>query len=188
MEVAGHGIGSARDDSSLIEWVIDQPGLRLGLGDSFNYQGDADLVFTDIYGPLPPQLIGKPAIINCFGSKKARAEEWCGAELQDVSKWARGLTNTIYVANFNSDWAWPSVANLIEDEIAPGRGWFPEALVDVLLANLPGSLRFQSALTVFDGFMGRGTVGRVARQKDMQFVGIDRDPARVTIAKGYLGC
>jgi hypothetical protein len=163
--------------------VVDKPGLRLGLGDSVNYTGDADLVFTHIYGPLPKQLIGKPAIINVYGNKKAKAEEWCGAELHEVSKWARGLTNTVYVANTALDGP-VTLTDLEEDEFAPGRGWFPQALVQRLLAYHPFP---KGPITVFDGFMGRGTVGRGARAKVMSFVGIDRDPARVAIAREYLG-
>lgn len=163
----------------MIEWIVDQPGLRLGLGDSVEYDCDADLVFTHVYGPLPPQLIGKPAIINVYGNKKARAEEWCGAELHEVSKWAKGLTNTIYSANLS--FAPCDLTDLIEDEFAPRRGWFPPELVLRLFANagMDGS-------TVFDGFMGRGTVGKVALELGMKFVGIDRAPCRVALAKEYI--
>lgn len=164
--------------------MVDQPGLRLGLGDSVNYTGDADLVFSHLYGPLPHQLVGKPAIVNVFGNKREAAERWCGAELHEVSKWGRGLTNTVYAANVAL--AEPcGLTDLEEDEFAPGRGWFPEALVNRLLCYVPFP---KGEITVFDGFMGRGTVGKVARQRVMSFVGIDRDPARVVIAKEYLGC
>jgi hypothetical protein len=158
--------------------VVDRPGLRLGLGDSVNYTGDADLVFSHVYGPLPKQLIGKPAIINVYGNKKARAEEWCGTELYEVSKWAKGLTNTIYVANLSL----PPIdlSCFVEDEFAPGRGWFPESLCQSILTWI------DNKGTVFDGFMGRGTVGKVAMKYGLSFVGIDRDPARVQIAKEYL--
>lgn len=161
--------------------MVDQPGLRLGLGDSVNYTGDADLVFSHLYGPLPKQMIGKPAIVNLYGNKKAKAEEWCGAELFEVSKWAKGLTNTIYVANMPVPQH--DLRNLVEDEFAPNRGWFPEELCEVLLT---GSLALRYGGVVFDGFMGRGTVGRVARRLGNEFVGIDRDPERVEIAKGYI--
>ncbi len=146
-----------------------------------NYTGDADLVFTHVYGPLPKQLIGKPAIINVFGNKKAKAEEWCGAELHEVSKWAKGLTNTVYVANMPL--AKLDLTYLIEDEFAPGRGWFPLELADILLKTF---LRGADEATIFDGFMGRGTTGAASRKWRMNYVGIDRDPARVAIAREYL--
>lgn len=139
-------------------------------------------MFSHLYGPLPKQLVGKPAIVNLYGNKKAKAEEWCGAELFEVSKWAKGLTNTIYVTNL----ALPplDLTHLVEDEFAPGRGWFPTELVFRLLSEF-GPV---STDTVFDGFMGRGTVGKVARELGMGFVGVDRDPERIQIAREYLGC
>ena len=175
----------------MIEWVVNKPGMRLGLGDSFDYTGDADLVFSHLYGPLPPQLIGKPAIINVCGDKKASAEKWCGAELHEVSKWARGGTNTIYVANMpvTALECWwemgrgKSLIDLVEDELSPGRGWFPEELVRRLLMAWGGGIL---PVTVFDGFMGRGTVGKIARELKLNFVGIDRNPDRIAIAREYL--
>jgi hypothetical protein len=145
-----------------------------------NYTGDADLVFTHIYGPLPKRLIGKPAIINVFGNKKAKAEEWCGAELHEVSKWAKGLTNTVYVANTPM----PSIdlRGFVEDEFAPNRGWFPDSLVVALL----DAVWARHDGTIFDGFMGRGTVGKGCAA-GQTFIGIDRDPERVAIAREYLG-
>lgn len=165
--------------------MVDKPGLRLGLGDSINYTGDADLVFSHLYGPLPKQLIGKPAIINLFGNKKAKAEEWCGAQLHEVSKWAKGLTNTIYVANWGLGRR--DLTTLVEDEFAPNRGWFPQALTDELLLAFLQE-RGVAGITVFDGFMGRGTVGKSCADFDCAFVGIDHNPERVQIAREYLGC
>lgn len=162
--------------------MVSQPGLRLGLGDSVNYTGDADLVFSHLYGPLPKQLIGKPAIVNLYGNKKSRAEEWVGCELHEVGKWAKG-TNTIYVANLPPTEV--IIEDLVEDEFAPGRGWFPEELVRRLMQE--GFCRGEHE-TIFDGFMGRGTVGRWCMTWGKTFVGIDRDPARVQTAREYLGC
>lgn len=169
----------------MIEWIVDRPGLRLGLGDSVNYTGDADVVFSHLYGPLPPQLIGKPAIINLFGNKKAKGEEWCGAELHEVSKWAKDLTNTIYVANTSA----PKIdlTDLVEDEFAPRRGWFPVELCTRMICAV-GEGTMSVGDCVFDGFMGRGTVGMACKMIGIGFVGIDRDPARVVIARDYLGC
>lgn len=168
----------------MINWAVDEPGLRLGCGNSVNYDGDADLVFSHLYGPLPRQLVGKPAIINVFGNKKAMAEVWCGAELHEVSKWAKGLTNTIYVANMDFV-PQHDLRPLIEDEFEPGRGWFPEELCEQLLTGQPA---LRTGGVVFDGFMGRATVGKVARALGLSFVGIDINPERVAIAKEYLEC
>lgn len=175
----------------MIEWVVDQPGLRLGLGDSVHYDGDADLVFSHLYGPLPKQLIGKPAIVNVFGDRREQAERWCGAELHEVSKWGRGLTNTLYVANactvclsHAANDGRLDLTDLVEEEFAPGRGWFPVELCRRVMQDPRGIID----RTVFDGFMGRGTVGKVAREFGMHFVGIDINPERVKIAQEYLGC
>lgn len=166
--------------------MVDQPGLRLGLGDSVNYEGDADLVFSHLYGPLPKQLIGKPAIINLYGNKKAKAEEWCGAELFEVSKWAKGLTNTVYVANTQLPCP-VDLTDLVEDEFAPNRGWFPLELCIRMIAAV-GDGTMPVGDRVFDGFMGRGTVGRACQHFGIGFVGVDRDPERMAIAREYLGC
>lgn len=152
-----------------------------------NYEGDADLVFSHLYGPLPKQLIGKPAIVNVYGNKKAKAEEWCGAPLTEVSKWATGLTNTIYIANL-PDGASFDVSGMTEEEFAPRRGWFPLELPRFIFEMMFNVRLLQPGMTVFDGFMGRGTVGKAAEQFGLVFVGIDRDPDRVAIAREYLGC
>lgn len=125
-----------------------------------------------------------------MGNKKAKAEEWCGAELHEVSKWARGGTNTIYAANFPGGMHRFGLTDLVEDEFAPGRGWFPLALPEFFINLLKGisDYGFDRDLTVFDGFMGRGTVGKACRNHGQNFVGIDRNPARVAIAREYLGC
>lgn len=175
---AGEDSGAAGNDSPLIEWVVDRTGLRLGLGDSVNYTGQADLVFTHPYGPLPPQLVGRPMIINLYGDKRAAAERWCGAQLHEISKWGRGLTNTVYSANGVMHVARRDLTDLVEDDI----GWFPEELVRRLLTrNVAGSSR-----TVFDGFMGRGTVGKIAREYGWDFVGIDKSAERVALTREYL--
>lgn len=171
----------------MIDWVIDRPGLRLGVGDSVEFDGKADLVFSHLYGPLPKQLVGIPAIINVFGDKRAKAEEWCGAPLLEVSKWGRGLTNTIYVANTGTAGLGVDLTDLVEDELRPGRGWFPvELCLRMMRATGEGTMSIGDL--VFDGFMGRGTVGKACLQIGIGFVGIDRAPDRVALAVEYLGC
>lgn len=138
-------------------------------------------MFSHLYGPLPPQLVGKPAIVNVFGNKRARAEAWCGAELREVSTWATAdVTNTVYVANM--DLPPIDLRDLVQEEFAPGRGWMP--------VELPRRVLMACAdfgMTVFDGFMGRGTIGKACDELGLSFVGIDIDPGRVEIAREYLG-
>lgn len=169
----------------MIEWVISEPRLRLGIGDSVDYvpHDDISLVFSHLYGPLAPDLVGLPALVNVYGNKKAAAEKWCGAELHEVSKW-HGGTNTIYAANMPYKIE-VDLTDLWADEFAPARGWFPEELCRRLLNRVffPPEYGY-----VFDGFMGRGTVGKVALASGLAFIGIDRDPARVAMAREYLGC
>lgn len=135
-------------------------------------------MFSHVYGPLPKQLIGKPAIINLYGNKKAKAQEWVGADLHEVGKWGRGLMNTVYSANTRT--VTLDLSDLVEDEVAPGRGWFPYKLPELLLKT------FGQGPTVFDGYMGRGTVGRAAIDLGFRFVGIDHNPERVQLAREYL--
>ncbi len=159
--------------------------MRLGLGESVNYEGDADLVFSHLYGPLPKQLIGKPAIVNVYGNKKAKAEEWCGSELHEMGKWGKGHTNTIYSANL------PRLAapiwDFVEEEFAPNRGWMPLQLPATVLETLKLCNAIHDVRVVFDGFMGRATIGKASRYAGLDFVGIDRDPDRIAIARDYLG-
>lgn len=170
----------------MIEWVVDRPGLRLGIGDCAEYDGDADLVFTHPYGPLPLTLIGKPAVINLVGDRKAAAEAWCSARLHAAGEWGRGCTNMLYCANMSA-WQFP-VGGMVEEEIAPGRGWFPRDLPRAVLSTLKMHGALERVTTVWDGFMGRGTVGKAVLELGLGFVGIDRDPARVALAREYLGC
>lgn len=152
----------------------------VSLGDGSKSSATADLVFTDLYGPLPAQLIGRPAIINSFGNRKARAESWIDAELRELSKWGRDLRNTIYVANLEP--AAIDLTGLIEVEETRNHGFMPLELPKRLLSHyaLPG-------ITVWDGFMGRGTIGKACIELGMNYIGIDNDPDRVATARAYLG-
>lgn len=154
--------------------------VTVSFGDGSKSTATADLVFTDIYGPLPPQLIGKPTIINLFDSRRNKGAGWIDATLHEISRWGRGLRNTICVANL--DPARIDLTDLIEDEERPNVGFMPLQLPLRLLSHYaaPG-------ITVWDGFMGRGTIGKACRDLGMNYIGIDNDPKRVTAARAYLG-
>lgn len=154
--------------------------VTVSLGDGSKSTATADLVFTDLYGPLPAQLIGRPAIINMFGNRKIRAEGWIDASLHEISRWGRALRNTVYVANL--DPARIDLTDLIEDEETPNNGFMPIELPLRLLSHyaLP-------SITVWDGFMGRGTIGKACVELGMNYIGIDNDPKRVATARAYLG-
>lgn len=156
--------------------------ITLSCGNAAFWEGDGvDLVFTHPYTTLPRNLIGLPSIINLFGDKKKLAEGWIKAELKPVSRWGKHLANTLYVANM--DPVPMDLTGLHEDNTGLLKGgWFPLELATKLLIayGKPG-------ITVWDGFMGRGTVGKACQQLGMNFIGIDKDPERVEIARRYLG-
>lgn len=156
--------------------------VRLSRGDARLWEGEADLVFTHPYGPIPECLKGRPMLLNLFGDKLEQATRWAGADLEVVSRWGKGLRNTLYCANVERRAV--DLTDLVEDNtgLEPGKGWFPlELPMRVLRAyGEPG-------WTVWDGFMGRGTVGRACQIRGLSYIGIDIDPQRVEIARKYLG-
>lgn len=142
-------------------------------GDSTTYTGDADFVFTNPYDYLPKQLRKKPMLICDFADRHAVAEERCGTKLRPISSWYGGQ-NMIWAGNTN---------NVPVDltDLNPEDGFFPIELVKRLL-----DVYVINHETVWDGFMGRGTVGRVCRDAHMNFIGIDRDIKRVEMAVKYV--
>lgn len=167
----------------MIDWVVDRPELRLGCGDSAGFDGAADLVLSHLYGPLPPQLVGRPAVVNVVAGKEDAAARWAGRPLRRIGQWGQRLPNIVLTANLPE--VGVDLSDLAEEEFRPGRGWFPLELPLRLLGAIrhlvPGGI-------VFDGFMGRGTVGKAALQLGYRFVGVDLDPARVALAREYVGC
>jgi hypothetical protein len=165
----------------MIEWKEDWFGLRLGLGDCADYDGDADLILGDLYGPLPAHLLSKPAIINIHGVRRKEVEGWLGYQLTEIGAWGRGYKNHVYVGNLEPKPV--ELGDLMEVEIAPRQGLYPFEFPHRLLKvyGWPGAW-------VFDPCMGRGTTGKAALALGMRFVGIDKDPQRVELARLYLGC
>jgi hypothetical protein len=156
-------------------------------GDASTWSGNGvDLIFTHPYAPLPRCLRGVPAIINLYHNPKVQrrvlieiASGWVGAPLLPVGDWGKGRRNTVYVAGLPV--APVHIADLVEDEFEPGRGWFPLDLPFLLLGAYasPG-------MTIWDGFMGRGTVGKACQALGLGYVGLDIRPERVAIARDYL--
>lgn len=145
--------------------------MRLICGDSSKWVGDADLVFTNPYGPLPKCLHGKPAIIviKDRAGHRMRAEKWIGARLSLIGNYN---DVGVFVSNL------PSFNGKLDD-LEDGE-FFPLELPLRLL-------RHYGYRIVWDGFMGRGTVGMACRMLGLDFIGIDIDPARVELARQYLG-
>lgn len=155
--------------------------MRLGWGSGSAYTGDADFILTDLYGPLPQSLIGKPGIVNATPARFKRLSLWTGGEPVPIGEWGRAVRNTVFAINVRPHDV--AIDDLVEDAFAPGKGWFPLALPMRLLSNYtaPG-------MTVFDGFMGRGTVGAACQALRLNYVGIDISEERVAMAREYLGC
>lgn len=160
--------------------------IKLIWNDSSLYTGDADLLFTNPYAPVPAQLHGKPSIINQYmganDGRKETCERWLGgAKLLEISKWGQGLRNTMFVANLPVKEI--DLTDLVEDmtDSRNGAGWFPLPLVARMLMayKMPGKW-------CWDGFAGRGTVGKGCRLVGMHFIGIERDAVNFEIMRNYL--
>lgn len=159
-------------------------------GDASQWNGDAaavDLVFTHPYSPVPKSLHGKPAIINLYHppgriGRQKQAEGWIGAALEPVSYWGRGHRNITYVANLPFHAV--DLSDLVEDEFEPGIGWFPLELPVRMLRAYRDQLKPRA--TVWDGFCGRGTVGKACQLLGFNYLGLDIDGARVRLARNYL--
>lgn len=155
--------------------------MILHCGDATAWSGTADLVLTNPYAALPPGLRGQPMIVSNFAARKSLCERYAGTALTEIGAWGRGLRNRVWVAGLAT--ASIDLTDLVEDEEIPGRGWFPLELPLRLLRRYgrPG-------MTVCDPFMGRGTTGKACKLLGLDFIGIDRDPARVALARDYIGC
>lgn len=157
--------------------------LHCGLAQ--NYGGGADLVFTHPYGPFPRQLWRVPAIINLAlppGRERQRqqqAEAWMHAPLHHIARWAERGWNAIFVAHL------PVRAVELGDLTAAPGGWFPEELCRRLFTIYQDCI--PAGGLVWDGFMGRGTVGKIALERGYHFFGMDQALTRVQLARTYLG-
>ncbi len=155
--------------------------------DATLWWGHADVVFTHPYGPIPSCLHGKPTILNlCEGSEDRRwiAQEWVNAPLKRIGIWGRGHDNAVYVAHLPKRRV--DIFDLIEEEIAPRRGWMPLELPLRLLRAFDDIIK--PGMIVWDGFCGRGTIGKACREFGLDYIGLDIDNSRVKMAQDYLGC
>jgi hypothetical protein len=144
-----------------------------------------DLVFTNPYAPFPACVRGVPAIISLFegkGDRKALGEEWLGVPLTKLGRWGDGLKNSIYITP-NMSRRNVKISDLVCE---PGHGWMPLELPLRLLDAYTHKLR--DGAVIWDGFCGRGTIGKAALMLGYSYIGIDNNPARIEIARAYLGC
>jgi len=152
--------------------------------------GPVDMVLTNPYAALPHRLWGKPMIISLhhpIGSERdgriRKAEDWIGGGLAHLSDW--GPMNAVYVHNLPVRLIDLRVLDVDAEDAPPNVGWFPFEL-PLRLLILYCDLVPKDA-TIWDGFCGRGTVGRACRRMGYNYIGIDIDPARIALARRYLG-
>jgi hypothetical protein len=176
--------------------IADTPACQLYCGDSWMYEGDADLVLTNPYGLIPVQLRSKPLILSHDAGRKAEMETFAGQALMEIGRWHRGM-QAVWVANLEPKPI--DLEFLAAEEFEPGRGWWPLDLPLRLLLHYGYDYRANPQtwegtgrdnarpLVALDPFMGRGTTGKACQILGLDFVGIDIDPERVELAKRYLG-
>lgn len=148
-------------------------------GAADNFKGTADLVLTNPYGFLPPQLHKVPMLICNFPQNHHNMEEYCGTKLNPIGEWGGSNKNIIWAGNVEPIKV--ELSDLLPDTWNGITGWFPLELPLRLLKvyGKPG-------ITVWDGFMGRGTTGKACLQLGMDFIGGDISMSRVKMAKEYL--
>lgn len=156
--------------------------ISLTCQDASKWHGNADIVFTNPYAPIPNCLHGKPCIINMYEQikdRRHRAEVWVGCKLEVIGSWGakQAHLNRVYAGNIPA-------RSLDFSDIDDVGIWFPEELVRRVIHQYRDF--FVPGATVWDGFMGRGTVGKFCRFMGMNFVGMDIDPDRVRFAKKYV--
>lgn len=156
------------------------------------WRGGADVIVTNPYGPLPPQLRAKPALISLYHPRGASrttrigdATRWLNdRSLHNISDWGESRRNTFYVCGLPPRYCRLEAYREEHDPLIPNVGWFNLGMIVELLtlyADLipPGS-------TVWDGFCGRGTVGVACHKLGLNYIGLDIDPERVEIARLFL--
>lgn len=159
--------------------VVDTRDIQIYEGLAEQWRGDVgmvDFVFTNPYGYMPTTLRDHPMIIHQWIHRKGEAEKWCGNRLEFmVSSW-----NDDREAFWSANIKQPFSINLRAYRPEPG-GWYPEGLVQSILEQYvrPGE-------TVWDGFMGRGTIAKICRTLGVNYIGVEELPAHIAHAKAYL--
>lgn len=149
-----------------------------GRADTWDGGEPIDLVFTNPYGPLPASLRNTPTIVHQWCHRLDELKAWCGGVDLTLMSWWNNDREAFWVANMPMQ-----LVDVRDFKPEPG-GWYPEAMVRrILTAYDPGTRPF----TVFDGFMGRGTVAMITRKLGMQYVGVEELPKHIALAKEYLG-
>lgn len=161
----------------MLRCVVQTPDVIIYHGKAEQWQGKEkiDLVLTNPYGPMPPNLIDHPMVIHQWVHRKAEAMRWSLNTLRHcVGTW-NGGREAFWSGNMPEQ-----VVDISEFVPEPG-GWYPEAMVRRLLTAFA-----VEGQTVWDGFMGRGTVAKICREMGLKYVGVEELSAHVALALDYL--
>lgn len=153
--------------------------LTLWLGNAVDWPNKTwvDFVFTNPYGEMPICLAKTPGIIHQWEHRRTEAERWSHMKLSRVvSKWNRG--REIFWANSHVVEFKPLDLVAYNPE---SPGWYPEELVEDIL-----SAYVRPGQTVWDGFMGRGTIGKICRNMGIHYIGVEQLERHMDLAKAYL--
>lgn len=158
--------------------------LTIYHGNAEDWPGEerVDLVLTNPYGPLPASLYGAPMIVHQWDYNRVLLQRWIGgAELELISLWNNGR-EAFWAANMP-----PLQLDLTGFRPEPG-GWYPlEVPVRLLQAWWERDADRSRKATIWDGFMGRGTVAKAALSMRQHYVGVEQLGVHIEIAAKYLG-
>ena len=168
--------------------VVDVPGIRIyhGRADTWDGGEHIDLVFTNPYGPLPESLKQTPMIVQKWCHRRAELERWCGtADLELIGTW-NNAREAFWSVNIEYGWIHSLAALRLEEgqyRPEPG-GWYPEEMVRRILDICTPIAR---PFTIWDGFMGRSTIGKICRERGIDYVGVEELEKHIALAVEYLG-
>lgn len=160
--------------------IVNRPDLRIyqGNADEWDSSIPVDFIFTNPYGFMPRILSQTPALVHHWAHRKADAERWSHMQLSyPVGFWNEG--REVFWAN---RFVVPQTAVDISMFRPEPGGWYPEDLVRTLLPHF-----VKAGQTVWDGFMGRGTVGKVCLEMGINYIGIEQLEGHLALALDYLG-
>lgn len=154
-----------------------------------------DLVFTNPYGDLPESLRETPMIIHQWVHRRDELARWVGVDesrLRLLGKW-NGGREAFWAVNLE-----PFPLDIEKYRPEPG-GWYPPDMVAVILSafwmhkfvtteELEERRADGRSFTIWDGFMGRGTLARevIQRWGLFDYVGMEELSKHVDLALDYL--
>jgi hypothetical protein len=168
-----------------MKMIIDRPDLTIYHGNADEYVGTPDFIVTNPYGPIPWSLKSTPAIIHQWVHRKQEAEEWTHMRLTHlIGTWNRDqeafwVNETMRVAMVTN--GFPMTLDL-SGYRPTAEGWYPEDMARQILQTY-----LEPGMTVWDGFMGRGTVGKITLEMGCRYIGVEQLEKHIAIAKIYLG-